>query len=93
MNSGLLPYRVIQIMSKPCTLWSKDRLEARNIRIWPNSPALDLIEQVFAKLKALLYKAAERTYDKRWPRIGKLLDQFQADEWFKRFRHSGDVST
>ncbi|MGJ0491172.1 transposase [Methylobacter sp.] len=30
----------------------------------PYSPDLNPIEQVFAKLKALLRKAAERTYDK-----------------------------
>ncbi|MGJ0490328.1 transposase, partial [Methylobacter sp.] len=59
----------------------------------PYSPDLNPIEQVFAKLKALLRKAAERSYDKLWQLIGKLLDQFQADECLNLFRHSGYVST
>jgi hypothetical protein len=39
------------------------------------------------------HKAAERTYDKLWQLIGKLLDKFQADECLNLFRHSGYVST
>jgi hypothetical protein len=37
--------------------------------------------------------AAERTYDKLRQLIGKLLDEFQADECLNLFRHSGYVST
>ncbi len=59
----------------------------------PYSPELNPIEQVFAKLKALLRKAAERTYDKLWQLIGKLLDELQADECLNLFKHSGYVST
>jgi transposase len=40
------------------------------------SPDLNPIEQVFAKLKALLRKAAERTVEATWKRIGVLLDAF-----------------
>jgi transposase len=39
----------------------------------PYSPDLNPIEQVFAKLKTLLRKAAERTVDATWKRIGTLL--------------------
>ena len=39
----------------------------------PYSPDLNPIEMVFAKLKALLRKASERTVGKLWDRIGKLL--------------------
>ena len=39
----------------------------------PYSPDLNPIEQVFAKLKTLLRKAAERTVDATWRRIGDLL--------------------
>ena len=46
----------------------------------PYSPDLNPIEQVFAKLKTLLRKAAERTVDATWKRIGSLLDQFSAQE-------------
>ena len=42
----------------------------------PYSPDLNPIEQVFAKLKTLLRKAAERTVEATWRRIGKLLDHF-----------------
>ena len=36
----------------------------------PYSPDLNPIEQLFAKLKTLLRKAAERTVDATWRRIG-----------------------
>ena len=42
----------------------------------PYSPDLNPIEQVFAKLKTLLRKAAERTIEATWKRIGQLLDNF-----------------
>ena len=38
----------------------------------PYSPDLNPIEQVFAKLKTLLRKAAERTIEATWQRIGTL---------------------
>jgi transposase len=44
----------------------------------PYSPDLNPIEQVFAKLKALLRKAAERTYETLWRMVGQLMDRFQA---------------
>ena len=43
-------------------------------------PRLNPIEQVFAKLKHLMRKAAERTVETIWKRIGKLLDCFKPDE-------------
>jgi len=46
----------------------------------PYSPDLNPIEQAFAKLKALLRKAAERTVDGLWNAIGKLLDRFAPTE-------------
>jgi transposase len=42
----------------------------------PYSPDLNPIEQVFAKLKALLRQAAERSVDKLWQAIGQIMDQF-----------------
>ena len=44
------------------------------------SPDLNPIEQLFAKLKALLRKAAERTIEALWTAIGRLLDDLPADE-------------
>ncbi len=42
----------------------------------PYSPDFNPIEKLFAKLKALLRKAAERTVDGLWRAIGKCLDKF-----------------
>lgn len=53
------------------------------------SPDLNPIEQVIAKLKHLLRKAAERTKDAVWRRIGSLLDQFTPQECENYIRNSG----
>jgi len=59
----------------------------------PYSPDLNPIEQVFAKLKALLRKAAERTVEATWRRIGELLDHFKPDECANYLVNSGYAST
>ncbi len=59
----------------------------------PYSPDLNPIEQVFAKLKHLLRKAAERTVDATWKRIGDLLDQFTSDECQNYLVNAGYAST
>ena len=46
----------------------------------PYSPDLNPIEQLFAKLKALLRKAGARTKDTLWSTIGTLLDAFSPAE-------------
>jgi transposase len=46
----------------------------------PYSPDLNPIEQLFAKLKALLRKAATRTREALWTEIGRLLDAFPPGE-------------
>ena len=46
----------------------------------PYSPDLNPIEQFFAKLKALLRKAAARTQDALWSTIGQALDAFTPAE-------------
>ncbi len=46
----------------------------------PYSPDLNPIEQLFAKLKVLLRKAATRTKEALWATIGELLDRFSAKE-------------
>jgi transposase len=55
----------------------------------PYSPDLNPIELLFAKLKALLRKAAEREVEALWSRIGKLLDVFTSDECAAYLRHAG----
>ena len=44
---------------------------------------------MFAKLKALLRKAAARSVDKLWDTIGLLLDAFSATECANCLRNSG----
>jgi transposase len=53
------------------------------------SPDLNPIEQVFAKLKHLLRKAAERSTEAVWRRIGDLLDLFTPLECENYLRNSG----
>ena len=59
----------------------------------PYSPDLNPIEQVFAKLKTLLRKAAERTVEATWRRIGTLLQHFTPQECANYFRNAGYAST
>ena len=55
----------------------------------PYSPDLNPIEQFFAKLKAHLRKAAERTVEALWTAIGRLLDGLAADECSRYLGHAG----
>jgi transposase len=57
------------------------------------SPDFNPIEQFFSKLKALLRKAAERTVDDLWERIGKLLYEFTESECQNYFKNAGYVGT
>jgi len=58
----------------------------------PYSPDLNPIEQVFAKLKTLLRKAAERSVEATWRRIGDLLHCFTAAECANYVRNAGYAS-
>jgi transposase len=55
----------------------------------PYSPDLSPIEQLFAKLKALLRKAGARTKEALWTAIGELLDAFSFDECRSYIRNCG----
>jgi transposase len=57
------------------------------------SPDLNPIEQLFAKLKHLLRKAAARTFDTVCDAIGKLLDNFTPNECANYFTNSGYAQT
>jgi transposase len=65
---------------------------ARLLFLPPYSPDLNPIEQVFAKLKALLRKAQERTVEGLWRRIGELLRAFPPRECANYFRNAGYAS-
>lgn len=55
----------------------------------PYSPDLNPIEQVFAKLKAILRREAARTKDALWATIGAALDAFPAQECRNYIQNSG----
>jgi hypothetical protein len=58
----------------------------------PYSPDLNPIEELFAKLKVLLRKAAERTVDALWAAIGRLREDLPADECARYLGHAGYAS-
>jgi hypothetical protein len=47
------------------------------------------VSRAFAKLKALLRKAAERTVDGLWTAIGRLVDVFTPAEYTNYFAAAG----
>ncbi len=57
------------------------------------SPDLNPVEQVFAKLKTLLRKAAPRTLDAISDTIAELLDSFAPQECANYFKNAGYAST
>jgi transposase len=62
---------------------------ARLLYLPPYSPDFNPIENAFAKLKALLRKAAERTVDGLWTAIGRLIDLFTPTECRNYFAAAG----
>ena len=70
----------------------REAIEAKGARLLylpPYSPDLNPIEQVFAKLKALLRTAARRTVDALWRAIGQALDAFSPAECTNYFANAG----
>ena len=70
----------------------RQRIRAAGAKLFflpPYSPDLNPIEQLFAKLKALLRKAATRTKGELWSTIGRLLDACTATECSAYLRHCG----
>jgi transposase len=59
----------------------------------PYSPDFNPIENAFAKLKALLRAAAERTVDALWTTIGSLIDRFTPNECANYFAAAGYDTT
>jgi transposase len=62
---------------------------ARLLYLPPYSPDFNPIENAFAKLKALLRKAAERTVDGLWNAIGAILEAFTPTERANYFAAAG----
>ena len=66
----------------------------REIGAWflflpPYSPDLNPIEMAFSKLKALIRKAAARTYEDLWQAVGRVCDLFSDEECYNFFRAAG----
>ena len=55
----------------------------------PYSPDLNPIEMAFAKLKAMIRKAAARTYDDLWKATGAVCDLFSEEECQNYFNAAG----
>ena len=62
---------------------------ARLLYLPPYSPDFNPIENAFAKLKALLRRAAERTVEGLWRLIGQLIDTFTPQECANYFIAAG----
>jgi len=75
---------------------TREMIEAAGARLLylpPYSPDFNPIENAFAKLKALLRKAAERTVTGLWNAIGRLTDAFTPDECANYFAAAGYDAT
>jgi len=55
----------------------------------PYSPDLNPIEMAFAKLKALIRRAAARSYDELWKAVGHVCDLFTDEECYNFFMAAG----
>jgi transposase len=74
----------------------RERIEtagAKLLYLPPYSPDLNPIEMIFAKLKAILRKAAERTVLALWDRIEITLKEFKQAECAACLRHAGYAPT
>jgi len=70
----------------------REAIEARGARLLylpPYSPDLNPIEQAFAKLKAALRKAAERTHEALWQAIARILDTYMPQQCRNFFKNAG----
>ena len=70
----------------------RQRIEAAGATLLflpPYSPDFNPIEKAFARLKAMLRKAGERTVDGLWNLIGKLIGIFQPAECANYFNSCG----
>ena len=68
------------------------RSAIRNAGAKPYSPDLNPIEQLFAKLKALIRKDQPRTPEETWKSIGSLLQNFTPNECANYIRNAGYAS-
>jgi hypothetical protein len=74
---------------RPCGAPSHRSIGARLLYLPPYSPDFNPIENAFAKLKALLRKVAEPTFDGLWDAIGHIIDLFTPSECANYFAAAG----
>ncbi len=70
----------------------REAIEAAGARLMflpPYSPDFNPIEKAFARLKAMLRRAGERTVSGLWSLIGRLIDLFQPQECANYFSSCG----
>ena len=70
----------------------RDAVEAVGARLLflpPYSPDLNPIENAFAKLKALLRKAAARSIDQLWDAIARIIQTYSPHECANSFAAAG----
>lgn len=70
----------------------REAIQARSaefLLLPPYSPDQNPIEQVFAKLKALLRKTAPRSREALWRRIGSIVGEYTPQECTNYMRHAG----
>ncbi len=87
---------IIDNLSAHCVAGVRELIEAAGatLRYLPQySPDLDPIEPVFAKVKALLRKAAARSLRALEHRIGAIMPTFSAQECANYLRHAGYAAT
>jgi transposase len=83
---------VLDNLSAHKVLGVREAIEAVGARLLylpPYSPDFNPIEQLFAKLKALLRKAAERSVEALCNRIADLLDALTSSECANYVRNAG----
>ena len=83
---------IMDNLLKPQARRGQDVIEAAGAELRflpPYSPDFNPIEMAFAKLKALLRKAAERTVDGLWNAIGRLVDTLHSSECANYFAAAG----
>src|SRR5262249_19571361 len=71
---------------------ARELIEAAGAEVWPlppYSPDLNPIEQMIAKLKALLRQAAQRTQEGLCQAIGAALNRFSPEECQNFLRNAG----
>ncbi len=87
---------IIDNLSAHCVAGARELIEAAGatLRYLPQySPDLDPIEPVFAKVKALLRKAAARSLRALERRISAIMPSFTAQECANYLRHAGYAAT